>query len=167
MQGIVLSRNENAGEAVITYSFYDNKFASGNLVVRKLYMAMLSSVQTRLSHVEIEYNDLMVADTLGNRAGEVLRRLGASKDNLRENRSGDTIVSRTFRSELTEDRYNYLFYFDDLARLAHYSFLEGDVVRVHFYFSQFLQLQIPLEEESRFYQELTKAQVPYKLVQAR
>lgn len=167
MQGIVLSRKENSGEAVIAYSFYDNKFASGNLVVRKLYMAMLTSVRDILSHVEIEYNDIMVAETLGKRAGEVLQRLGATKENLRENRSGDTIVSRTFKSELTEDRYDYLFYFDDLARLPHYSFLEGDVSRVHFYFSQFLQLQIPLEEEENFYQELTKAQVPYKLVRAK
>ncbi|MGC5327581.1 hypothetical protein [Brevibacillus sp. SYSU BS000544] len=167
MQGIVLQRKEHAGEAIITYSFYDNKFASGNLVVRKLYMAMLTSVEQRLSHIEVEYNDLMVAETLGKRAAEVLQRLGATKDNLRENRSGDTIVSRIFRSELTEDRYSYLYYFDDLARLAHYSFLEEDVTRVHFYFSQYLELQIPLAEEENFYQELTNAQVPYKLIRTK
>lgn len=164
MQGIVFSRRESSGDSLLEYSFYDNKFASGNLVVRKVFMAMLDSVQERLTHLEVEYNDRMLAETMGKRAGEFLRLLGATKMNLKENQQGTTIVSRSFRAELTQERYDFLYYVDDLARLPHYSFLEQELERVTFYFSQYLLLRIPLAEEEQFYRELAKRQVPYKVV---
>ncbi|MGD8192270.1 hypothetical protein ACQCN2_20055 [Brevibacillus ginsengisoli] len=164
MQGIVFSRRESEGNALLEYSFYDNKFASGNLVVRKVFMAMLSSVRERLTHLEVEYNDRMLAETLGKRAGEFLRLLGVTKENLRDNIQGSTVVSRTFRSEMNEERYNFFYYVDDLARLPHYSLMEEEQARVVFYFSQYLLLRIPLEEEEHFYQQLTDAQVPYEVI---
>lgn len=165
MQGIVFSRRESQGNALLEYSFYDNKFASGNLVVRKVFMAMLASVRERLTHLEVEYNDRMLAETLGKRAGEFLRMLGAAKENLKDNLQGITVVSRRFRSELNEERYDFFYYIDDLARLPHYSLMEQEQARVVFYFSQYLLLQIPLEDEKQFYEQLKAAQIPYKVVQ--
>ncbi len=165
MQGIVFTRREASGQALIEYSFYENKFAPGNLVVRKVFMAMLSSVKERLTQLEVEYNDVMLAGTLGKRAGDVLRLLGASKENLRENKQGVTVVSREFQAKLTDERYDFFYTLDDLSRLLHYKFLEENQTRVEFYFGQYLLLVTPLAEEKRFYQELANWQVPYKILQ--
>jgi|GEM_PF-603577 len=164
MHAIQLYRQVMDGEAAFECNFYDNQLAPSNLVVRKVFAAMLSSVQERLNRLEVEYHDRMIADKLGVRAGEVLRFLGASGESLRENKSGDTLVSRSFEAELTEERYRFFHELNDLSKLMHYRLKEDERDRVVFYFSQYLLLQLPVEEESMFYEQLQKAQLPYKVI---
>jgi hypothetical protein len=164
MQQILFYRHEKDGEAVLEYNFYDHQFAPTNLVVRKILMAMLESVKEQLTHLDVEYNDKMLADKLGKRAGELLRFLGAARDNLTENRSGDVVVSRRFRAELTPERYEYFYQMKDVSELSHYRLLAGERERIVFYFNRYLLLQIPIAEEERFYAGLTERQVPYKVM---
>jgi len=164
MNAIVLYRQTIGEEASYEYNFYDNKFAPSNLVVRKVLMAMLSAARGRLTHLQVEYNDLMLAEKLGRRAGELLRFLGASKENLQEQRSGEVVVSRTFRAELTPERYDYFYHLKDVSELSHYRLLEGETDRVVFYFNQYLLVQLPVAEEERFLEALTELQVPYRMV---
>ncbi|NGQ97277.1 hypothetical protein G3578_19240 [Brevibacillus sp. SYP-B805] len=163
MQRIVFYRHEKDGEAFYEYNFYDHQFAPTNLVVRKILMAMLESVREQLTHLEVEYNDKMLADKLGKRAGELLRFLGAARENLQENRSGDVVVSRQFRAELTPERYDYFYQMKDVSELSHYRLLAGERERIVFYFNRYLLLQLPIGDEERFYAALTERQVPYKI----
>ncbi len=165
MQSITLYRHEADGEAVLEYNFYDHQFAPTNLVVRKVLMAMLASVKERLTHLEVEYNDRMLADKFGKRASELLRFLGASKENMRENRNGDEVISRIFRAELTDERYDYFYQLKDVSELSHYRLLEESRDRVVFYFNRYLMIRIPLAEEESFYQQLAQLQVPNRVKQ--
>jgi hypothetical protein len=165
MNAIVFYMHVSAGEITYEYNFYDNKFAPGNLVVRKVLMAMLSATKHRLSHLEVEYNDKMLADKMGaKRAAELLRFLGAARDNIRENRSGEVVVSRQFRSELTPERYAYFYHLLDVSELSHYRLLEQDAERIVFFFTQYLLLRCPEPEAQAFLKQLDDFQVPYKLV---
>jgi hypothetical protein len=165
MNAIVFYTHVSADEISYEYNFYDNKFAPGNLVVRKIWMAMLNATKHRLTHLEVEYNDKMLADKMGaKRAGELLRFLGATRDNIRENRSGEVVVSRHFRSELTAERYEYFYHLLDVSELSHYRLLEQDAERIVFYFNQYLLLRCPEPEAQAFVQQLEAFQVPYKLV---
>ena len=146
------------------YNFYDNQFAPSNLVVLKIFRAMLESVKERLSRLELEYNDRMIADKLGKRAGEVLRLLGAASDNLKENKQGDVLVSRTFEADLTEERYRFFLELLDLSDFIHYRLKEGEKDRIVYYFSQYLMLRLPIAEERLFYEKLAEVHVPYKLI---
>jgi hypothetical protein len=165
VNAIVLYTRQWENHTSFEFNFFDNQFAPGNLVVRKVLMAMLESVKQRLTHLEVEYNDSMLADKLGaRRAGELLRLLGASRENTRENRNGDIVVSRTFRAELTPERYAYFRNLLDVSELSHYRLLEGEEERVVFYFTQYLVLYCPKEEAAGFLKQLDNMQLPYKLV---
>lgn len=148
------------------FNVFDNQFATENLAVRKVLMAMLESVQDRLSDVEIEYNDSMLAEKIGaKRAGELLRFLGANKDNSRETMSNGVVVSRTFRAPLTEERYEYFYNLKDIATLAHYRLKEGEEDRIVFYFTRYLQLIAPDDQaHDTFFARLDSFSLPYKLV---
>jgi len=148
------------------FNVFDNQFATENLAVRKVLMAMLESVHERLSEVEIEYNDSMLAEKVGaKRAGELLRFLGASKDNSREKMSNGVVVSRTFRAPLTEERYEYFYSLKDIATLAHYRLKEGEEDRIVFYFTRYLQLIAPDDQaQDKFLARLDAFSLPYKLL---
>lgn len=148
------------------FNLFDNRFATENLAVRKVLMAMLEAVRQRLSDVEVEYNDGMLADKVGaRRAGELLRFLGATKENSVENQSNGVVVSRTFRAPLTEERYQYFYRLQDISTLAHYRLKEADEDRVVFYFSRYLQLIAPDEQAAdRFLAKLGSFSLPYRLV---
>jgi hypothetical protein len=163
VHAITLYRHESAGEAVLEYNFYDHQFAPTNLVVRKVLMAMLAAVKARLTHLEVEYNDQMLADKFGKRASELLRLLGATRENVRENRSGEQVISRTFRAELTAERYDYFYQLKDVAELSHYRLLEDSRERIVFYFNRYLAIRLPLAEEQQLYQQLATQQVPYQI----
>lgn len=165
MHSITLYRHEADGQAILEYNFYDHQFAPTNLVVRKVLMAMLASVKERLTHLEVEYNDRMLADKFGKRASELLQFLGASKDNMRENRSGNDVISRTFRAEITGERYEYFYHLQDVSELSHYRLLEQSQDRVVFYFNRYLMIRIPLAEEDSLYQQLSHLQVPVQVKQ--
>lgn len=164
INAIKLYRHESDGEAVLEYNFYDNQFAPSNLVVRKIFLAMLESTHARLNRLELEYNDLMIAEKLGRKAAEVLRFLGASSDNMNENRSGDILVSRTFEADLSEERSRFFYELVDLSDFMHYRLKEGKRDRIVFYFSQYLMVQLPFSEEQRFYDQLQNMQVPFQVV---
>lgn len=166
MNAIILYTRRQGAATSFEFNVFDNQFATENLAVRKVLMAMLESVRERLSDVEIEYNDGMLAEKMGAaRAGELLRFLGATKENTRENRSHDVVVSRTFRAELTRERYDYFYQLKDIATLAHYRLKEGDEDRIVFYFTRYLQLIAP-DESSRdkFLAGLESYSLPYRLV---
>ncbi len=164
MNAIVFYRSQSAGEALLEYNLYDNKFAPGNLVVRKVLMAMLASVRERLDRLEVEYNDNMLVEKVGGRAADLLRFLGATKETLRENKQGGVTVSRTFEAELTPERLDYFSAISDVSMLPHYRLKEGQTDRVVFYFNQYLLLRLPLQEERRFYDNLDELRVPHKTV---
>lgn len=164
MNAIVFYTHGSGEDVIFEYNFYDNTFAPSNLVVRKVFMAMLASIHFRLTHLEVEYNDSMLADKLGKRAAEILRLLGASGENMRENKSGDVVVSRQFRAELTPERYGYFYHLIDISELPHYKLLQGDKGRIVFYFNQYLKLSLPQGDETLFYAKLREFQIPYKLV---
>ncbi|WP_019122026.1 hypothetical protein [Brevibacillus massiliensis] len=163
MNGILFYRWEQDGDARLEYDFYENQFAPTNLVVHKVFRAMLDSVRRRLDRLEVEYNDSLLAEKLGRRAGEVLRFLGASRDNLVDHRSGDVVVSRSFHAELTEERFQYFYKLLDVAQFPRFRLSEGERERILFHFGQYLLLRIPLAEERQFYDQLESWQVPYKI----
>ncbi|MDA5110202.1 MULTISPECIES: hypothetical protein [Brevibacillus] len=152
-------------ETSFEYNFYDNGFSPSNLAVRKVLMAMLESVRPRLTHLEVEYNDGMLADKLGaRRAGDLLRFLGASKANMRETYSGDVVVSRVFRAPLTPERYDYFHTLPDVSQLSHYRLQEQEKDRIVFYFTRYLQLIAPQREAERFAARLEAYGLPYRWV---
>lgn len=165
MHAIRVYRQQVEGEVVFSYNFYEHPFAPANLVVRKLFAAMLDVARPRLTHLRIEYNDLLLAEKLGRRAGEVLRQLGASRETIRENRNEKGITySRTFTAELTEERWRYFYQLKDLAQFPSYALLEGERPRVWFYFNQYLALSLPEPEHCLFADRLQQAQLPYTIV---
>lgn len=166
MNAIILYTRALGEATSFEFNFYDNQFATENLAVRKVLMSMLESVRERLTHVTVEYNDGMLAEKIGaRRAGELLRFLGASKENSQENRSQGIVVSRTFQSSLTEERYAYFYNLPDVAQLSHYRLQEGEEDRIVFYFTRYLQLIAPDQEAAdRFLGKLEELSLPYKLV---
>ncbi|MEJ8544000.1 hypothetical protein [Brevibacillus borstelensis] len=165
MQAITFYVKQQGDETSYEYNIYDNKFSPSNLAVRKVLMAMLESVHQRLTHLEIEYNDQMLADSWGaKRSAEWLLSLGASRENMRENRSGDVIVSRQFRAPMTPERYHFFYTLNDVSAFPHYRLQEGEADRIVFYFSRYLQLVAPHEEAEAFLSQLEEFQLPYKIV---
>lgn len=168
MQAITLYRRQSGEDVSFEYNIFDNQFSPSNLAVRKVLMAMLESVHGRLSHLEVEYNDQMLADKWGaKRSAEWLVFLGAAKENRRDNRSGDIVVSRTFRAPLTQERYAFFYNLQDISVFPHYRLQEEEQERVVFYFSRYLQLLAPLKEAERFLARLDEFQLPYKIVELR
>ncbi|UFJ41575.1 hypothetical protein LOK74_03315 [Brevibacillus humidisoli] len=165
MNAIRFYRHQRGDEVVLEYNFYDHQFAPTNLVVRKLFMAMLDAARNRLTNLEIEYNDHMLAEKLGRRAVEVLQLLGASRETMRENKSEDGVTySRTFTAALTEERFQYFYQLQDIAQFPCYRLLEGGRQRVVFYFNQYLSLHLPEKELPQFFQRLQEVQVPFQII---
>ncbi|MBO8163741.1 MAG: hypothetical protein H0Z34_08530 [Brevibacillus sp.] len=166
MNAIRFYRQEHDGETVLSYDFYEHNFAPTNLVVRKLWMAMLDSSRHRLTHLRIEYNDHMLAEKLGRRAAEVLRLLGASRETIRENKNDEGITySRTFTAPLSDERFQYLYYLQDISQFPHYCLMEEQQERVVFYFQQYLSLRLPAAEQRRFFGRMEAFQIPYQVVE--
>ncbi|MGG1530728.1 hypothetical protein [Brevibacillus agri] len=166
MNAIVLYTKRPGQATSYEFNVFDNQFATENLAVRKVLMSMLESVRERLTDVEVEYNDSMLAEKLGaRRAAETLRFLGATKDNSKENRSNGIVVSRSFQAPLTPERYAFFYGLTDIATLSHYRLKEGSEDRIVFYFTRYLQLIAPDESASQaFLQKLDEFSLPYRLV---
>lgn len=166
MNAITLYTKSIGPATSFEFNVFDNQFATENLAVRKVFMAMLESVRHCLSDVEIEYNDSMLAEKMGGRrAGELLRFLGATKENTRDNVSNGVVISRTFRASLTQERYDYFYHLKDIAELAHYRLQEGEADRIVFYFTRYLQLIAPdRRSHDRFLERLESFSLPYRLV---
>ncbi|MFD2370884.1 hypothetical protein ACFSO0_13195 [Brevibacillus sp. GCM10020057] len=166
MNAITLYTKRIGQATSFEFNLFDNQFATENLAVRKVFMAMLESVRQCLSDVEIEYNDSMMADKIGvRRAGELLRFLGATRENTRDNVSNGAVFSRTFRASLTKERYDYFYNLKDIATLAHYRLQEGEADRIVFYFTRYLQLIAPDSSASdKFLERLESFSLPYRLV---
>lgn len=166
MNAIILYTRRQGESTSFEFNVFDNQFATENLAVRKVLMAMLDAVRNNLTELEIEYNDSMLLEKVGaKRAGELLRFLGATKENMRENQSNGVVVSRTFQAPFTEERYEYFYNLTDIAQLSHYRLKEGEADRIVFYFTRYLQLLAPDEGSSQaFLDRLEAFSLPYKLV---
>ncbi|MGO0062277.1 hypothetical protein ACTID9_20035 [Brevibacillus fluminis] len=164
MIGILFYRTlHDDGHVTLQYNFYDNGFAPSNLVVRKVLMAMLSVCEQELTQFEVEYNDRQLLDKWGGRAGEVLKRLGATPESLREEKSGDIVVSRSFRAQLTAERFQFFHELKDVSLLPHYRFYAGEAERIVYYFNQFLSIRLPAAKEESFWQMLQDMHVPFRV----
>lgn len=166
MNAIILYTRSQGETTSFEFNVFDNQFATENLAVRKVLMAMLEAVQSHLTDMEVEYNDSMLVEKIGaKRAGELLRFLGATKEGMRDNLSNDVVVSRTFMAPLTQERYNYFYNLTDIAQLSHYRLKEGETDRIVFYFTRYLQLIAPNEASRQaFLDKLEAFSLPYKLV---
>lgn len=166
MNAVILYTRRIEEATSFEFNVFDNQFATENLAVRKVMMAMLESVHPYLTQLEIEYNDSMLVEKLGaRRAGEVLRLLGSTKENSREHRSNDIVVSRSFHSEMSEEKYQYFYHMKDIAELPHYRLKEGNEDRIVFYFTRYLQLIAPDQQAAAtFLNKLSSFSLPYKLV---
>lgn len=166
MNAIILYTRQQGDATSFEFNVFDNQFATENLAVRKVLMAMLQSVRHTLTELVIEYNDSMLVEKIGaRRAGELLRFLGATKENSQENRSNDVVVSRSFRAKLTDERYDYFYNLTDIAELSHYRLKAGDEDRIVFYFTRYLQLIAPDQKShDAFLNGLQSFSLPYKLV---
>lgn len=166
MNAVIFYTRRIADATSFEFNVFDNQFATENLAVRKVLMAMLEAVQPYLTDLEIEYNDSMLVEKLGvRRAGELLRLLGGTKENTREHRSNDVVVSRSFHSSMSEEKYAYFYHMKDIAELPHYRLKEADEDRIVFYFTRYLQLIAPNQQAAEvFLNKLTAYSLPYKLV---
>lgn len=166
MQAVILYTRRQDDATSFEFNVFDNQFATENLAVRKVLMAMLECVHERLTQLEIEYNDSMLAEKVGaRRAGELLRFLGATKENSRENLSNGIVVSRIFRAQMTKERYDYFYTLPDIAQLSHYRLKENEEDRIVFYFTRYLQLIAPDQQSvDAFLARLDAFSLPYKLV---
>ena len=165
MNAILLYTREWNGNVSFEFNLYDNQFATENLAVRKVLMAMMDSVRDRLDRLMIEYNDGMLAEKMGaKKAGELLRFLGAAKDNLREHKENGVVITRSFETELTGEKYDFFYNLADVARIPHYRMKERDEDRVVFYYSRYLQLIAPAPAADKFLGKLSDFSLPYRLV---
>ena len=166
MNAVLLYTRQWNEDVSFEFNLYDNNFATENLAVRKVLMAMMESVQDRLDKLMIEYNDGMLVEKMGaRRAGELLRSLGIAKDNIREHRENGVVIARSFETDLTEEKYAYFYNMVDVAQLPHYRMKEGDTDRVVFYYSRYLQLIAPAPSAvDKFLGKLSDFSLPYKLV---
>lgn len=163
MNAILFYRHPQSDHALVEYNFYDNGFAPSNLVVRKVLMAMLAVLKEKLTQLEVEYNDHQLLDKWSGRAGAVLKLLGAKSANLQEVKSGDVVVSRSFRAELTPERFQFFYELKDLSLLSHYRLLAGEKEQIVYYFNQYLSIRLSPEAEKRFWHTLLELHVPYRI----
>ncbi|MBH0330782.1 MULTISPECIES: hypothetical protein [Brevibacillus] len=166
LNAIILYTRRQGEATSFEFNVFDNQFATENLAVRKVLMAMLAAVSNKLTDLEVEYNDSILVEKVGaKRAGELLRFLGATKENMRENLSNGVVVSRIFHAPFTKEHYEYFYNLTDIAQLSHYRLQEGKEDRIVFYFTRYLQLIAP-DEKSRqvFLEGLEEFSLPYKLV---
>lgn len=163
MIGILFYRKLQDDHVTLQYNFYDNGFAPSNLVVRKVLMAMLSVCKEELTQLTVEYNDRQLLDKWSTRAGSVLTLLGATPGNLREEKSGEVVVSRSFHADMTPERYQFFYELKDVSLLPHYRFFAEEEERIVYYFNQYLSICLPQGEEDAFWQTLREMHVPYRI----
>ncbi|WP_421617643.1 hypothetical protein ACAF76_005555 [Brevibacillus sp. TJ4] len=166
MNAVLLYTRQIDEATSFEFNVFDNQFATENLAVRKVLMSMMEAVHERLDRLLVEYNDSMLAEKLGaRRAAEILRSLGGTQENMRENQENGIVISRFFETEFTEEKYAFFYNMTDIAQLPHYRMKEGEADRVVFYYSRYLQLIAPDEKSAeKFLARLSDFSLPYKLV---
>jgi hypothetical protein len=166
MNAVLLYTRQIEKATSFEFNVFDNQFATENLAVRKVLMSMMESVRDRLDRLMIEYNDSMLVDKWGaRRAGEILRQLGGTKENTIEHAENGIVISRSFETAFTEEKYAFFYNMTDVAQLPHYRMKEGEADRVVFYYSRYLQLIAPDEQSvAKFLGKLSDFSLPYKLV---
>lgn len=169
MNAILLYTRQTEEATSFEFNMFDNQFATENLAVRKVLMSMMDSVRDRLNRLMVEYNDGMLAEKMGaRRAGELLRSLGVTKQITREHLENGIVISRSFETEMSEEKYAYFYNLTDVAQLPHYRMKEGDADRVVFYYSRYLQLIAPDQlAVDTFLGRLSDFSLPYKLIPIR
>jgi len=149
-----------------TYRFDDHTLSTANQVLTRLFRQMLLAVEDGLTTLEVEYMDHHMVKLVGSRrAQEILSLLGASKDNIEENKKGDVVLSRTFRSNLTPEALHYFKRIQDLEELNAYRLIANNTVKVEVYFVKEMKAWFTVEEEERFLGLIEEDRIPIKIIE--
>lgn len=147
------------------YRFDDHTLSPANQVLTRLFRQMILAVEDELTSLEAEYIDHQMVQLVGlKRAQEILLLLGANKSNMVENRKGNVVLSRTFKSALTTERLHYFKRIQDLEELSAYRLYTQDSLKVEVYFAKEMKAQFTPEEEKRFIQLIEEDRIPVKII---
>ncbi len=165
MHHLYLRRKQDESKIEFEFLFEDHTLSPANQIVTRLFRQMLLTVESELTTLEVEYVDVLLAKQLGiQRSTELLQRLGATKDNIRENRKGNVILSRSFRAHITEQALHYFKRIQDLEELSAYSFWALGEKKVEVYFARRISAFFTSLEEAKFLQLLEEDRIRYKIV---
>ncbi|MEW9672825.1 hypothetical protein [Ammoniphilus sp. 3BR4] len=148
-----------------TYLFDDHGLSPANQILTRLYRQMILAVEESLTAVEVEYVDIFLAKNLGaERAKQLLQLLGATKENIRENKKGEVVLSRSFRAPLTPEALHYFKRMQDLEELSAYALYSDQEKKVEVYFAKHMTVMLNPAEEDRFFKLLEEDRIRYKTV---
>jgi|GEM_PF-5618948 len=147
-----------------TYIFQDQPLSPANQIITRLFRQMILAVEESLDGLEVEYVDAFMAKQMGaRRAAELLTLLGANSKNITDNKRGEFVLSRTFRTNLREEALVYFKQIKDLEDLSAYRLLSGDTVKVEVYFAKTMSVWVNQKEEEKLLALLEDDRIPYKV----
>ncbi|WP_134698551.1 hypothetical protein [Ammoniphilus sp. YIM 78166] len=165
MHHLYLRRKQNESIIEIEFLFEDHTLSPANQIVTRLFRQMLLAVESKLTTLEVEYVDVLLAKQMGiGRSTELLQRLGATKDNIRENRKENVVLSRSFRAPLSGEALQYFKRIQDLEELSAFSFWALEEKKVEVYFARRISAFFTSLEEAKFLQLLEEDRIRYKIV---
>lgn len=156
---------ENHQRVQYMYLFADHGLSPANQILTRLFRQMILAVEDRLTAIEVEYIDVFLAKNLGaERSKQLLQLLGATKENIRENKKGDVVLSRRFRAPVTPEALHYFKRIQDLEELSAYALFADQEKKVEVYFAKHMSVTLNPTEEERFLQLLDEDRIRYKTV---
>lgn len=166
MHHLYLIKNEkNQALSEYIYRFDDHTLSPANQVLTRLFRQMILAVEEELTALEAEYIDHQMVQLVGlKRAQEILSLLGATKDTIKENRKGDVVLSRSFRSQLSPSALHYFKRIQDLEELSAYRLYANDTLKVEVYFGKEMKAQFTPEEEAKFLKLIKEERIPIKVL---
>lgn len=155
----------NATTVQYSYRFEDHTLSPANQVLTRLFRQMILAVEDQLTTLEVEYIDHQMVKLVGSkRAQEILSLLGASKDNIKENKKGDVVLSRSFTAPLTMQALHYFKRIQDLEELSAYRLSSGSNVKIEVYFANEMKGWFTNEEEEKFLAFIAEERIPIKVI---
>ncbi|HJV46955.1 MAG TPA: hypothetical protein VJ824_14650 [Bacillota bacterium] len=165
MNHLLLKKNVISEQLVkYDYIFAEHGFSPAHQILTRLFREMILAVQESLDQLEVEYVDHRMAKELGiKKAQQILNQLGATKDNIIENKHGDVVLSRSFSAPLSSEALDYFKALQDLEELAAYRLLSGQQVKVEVFFVKTMSVYLNPEEEQHFFERLDEVRMIYKV----
>lgn len=166
MHHLYLMKNkQNEQLTQYTYRFDDQPLSPANQALTRLFRMMILAVEDELTTLEVEYIDHQMLKLVSSkRAQEILSLLGATKDNMIENKKGDVVLSRMFSSPLTPEALHYFKRIQDLEELSAYRLLANSIKKVEVYFAKEMKGWFTPREEEKFLSLMEEERIPIKVI---
>lgn len=151
-------------KAVYRFIVSEHNLSPSNLLVRKLFYFLLDVFAERIKEFSVEYSDYELAAGMGiEKSRDMLTLLGADRVKVKENRSGQNVVSRQFTAPFTTERRNFFYTLLDLRRFIGIQFFSQQGLVVDIRFGDIIQFISFDGDDIKFFDELEKSKIPYEI----